>query len=605
MNLSQHIKVLLLCIIATFCFGTISAQQHKNPLLDMIGKPYGDYFDPYVALCDSLFSGDSDGRARLLSLLAEAAAADPTGEWELDRQRMEKHVRFYNSRNGGFTPSADYTTEDFTTDLLNIATRAQKEGFTYIHLLTLFNAGDAFRIFAQDYEQAFRCYLAVAAELEKVTQKEFPWKLFIYREMAYCYSSFREYKEAAVYWQKIIDDPYATLKNNHRLYPALHGLGVYYRDVQKYDQSDSCFARILQLSAPIPEDSYVWEGIAKGNIGNNHYLRGDMDKALEWMIPALQKIQRPEDDSYTVQLAADIADIYLKKGDTRSAKKYLDTALRYHNRSRLPRKSSHLLQVMAHYHAASAGQPAVSAYLDSALLAKESENEAFSGLVLRRVEQRLRAADRKAYEQELNAEKMRSDMYRFTAIVIACALTVILLLLFAVSFYYHRTRRAYRELVRKSQEWAGIEPSKLEAATDALGDGDEEGDAATCKEPKPQPLPTPSDHLIMEEIEKAIQMNDFYKQPDLTLDMLVVRTGLNRGYLSAALNRCTGKNFSTYINEFRVKEAIRLMSESQNENLTIEAIGFDAGFNDRSSFYRIFKKITGLSPTEFRKNIKY
>lgn len=591
MNLSQHIKILLLCIIASFCFGTISAQQHNNPLLDMVGKQYGDYFDSYVVLCDSLFSGDSDSRVRLLDLLAEAAAADPTGEWELDRQRMEKHVRFYNSRNGGFTPSADYTAEDFTTDLLNIAARAQKAGFTYTHLLALFNAGDAFRIFAQDYEQAFRCYLTVAAELEKVTQREFPWKLFIYREMAYFYSSFREYKEAAVYWQKIIDDPDATLKNNHRLYPALHGLGVHYRYEQKYDRSDSCFVRILQLSASNPEDSYVWEGIAKGNIGNNHYLRGDLDKALEWMIPALQKMQRPEDDSYTVQLAADIADIYLKKGDTRSAKKYLDIAILHHNRSRIPRKSSHLLQVMAHYHAASAGQPAVSAYLDSALLAKKSEDEAFSGLVLRRVEQRLRAADRKAYEQNLSAEKMRTRMYRLTAIIITCALAVILLLLLAVAFYYHRTHRAYRELVRKSQEWAGIELSKLEAATD--------------KKPKLQAMPEENDHLIMEKIEKIMLTDDFYKHPELTLDMMVAQTGLNRAYLSAALNRCTGKNFNTYINEFRVKEAIRLMSEPRNEKLTIEAIGFDAGFNDRSSFYRIFKKITGLSPTEFRKNIKY
>lgn len=118
-----------------------------------------------------------------------------------------------------------------------------------------------------------------------------------------------------------------------------------------------------------------------------------------------------------------------------------------------------------------------------------------------------------------------------------------------------------------------------------------------------QPLPAETDRNIMADIEKLIVEEELYKLPDLSLDVLVERIGLNRCYVSGALNRCAGKNFSAYINEYRVKEAIRLMSESPDANLTIEAIGYESGFNDRSNFYRMFKKITGLSPTDFRKNI--
>lgn len=563
----------------------------------MVGKKYGDYYYRYEFICDSLFAGDAQSRAELLRLFSEAAAADPTGAWELDHNRMEKHVRFYNSRKGGFTPSADYTAEKFTNDLLEIADRAQKKGLAYVGLVALYNAGDAFRIFSQDYERAFKCYLEVAAELEKLTQREFPLKLFIYREIANFYSSFGEFEDAAVFWRKIINDPDANYKNNHRLYPALNGLGGYFRHEKKYDQSDSCYIRILELASNSEEDTNVWEGIAGGNIGFNYYLRGDMNKALEWMESALQKMKRPEDDSYTCQLAADIADIYLKKGDIRNAKKYLDLALFYHKRSLVPRKNSHLLEVITHYHAVAAGKPIVNTYLDSTLQAKKREDEAFSGLVLRRVEQRLRAADQKVHEQELGAEKIRSKMYRQTAILIAVALLIMLLLLFLLAFYYRRTRLAYRELVRKSQEWAGIEsPEEPEIIEAPLEDEAED-------EVKAEDMPEESDRLIMDNIQKVMLEDGFYKQSDLTLDMLVSRLGLNRSYISNALNRCAGKNFNTFINEFRVKEAIRLMSEPQNNNLTIEAIGFEAGFNDRSSFYRIFKKITALSPTEFRRNI--
>lgn len=98
MNLLRHIILSLLCFtIAVYCH-PVFARQDTNPLLGMIGKEYSDYFSEYETLCDSLFAGDSLSRVKLVRLFTEAAAAAPTDEWELDRRRVEGHVRFYESR---------------------------------------------------------------------------------------------------------------------------------------------------------------------------------------------------------------------------------------------------------------------------------------------------------------------------------------------------------------------------------------------------------------------------------------------------------------------------------------------------------------------------
>lgn len=592
MNFLRPIILSITYVVVVACCHPVFARQDTNPLLGMIDKKYSEYFDEYEALCDSFFSGDSLSHVKLVHLFAEAAAAAPTDEWNLDRQRIEKHVKFYDSRDGGYRASAAYTADRFAEDLLLIARTAQQKGFKYLWLRSLFNAADAYRIFGHDYELAFKYYLQVAAGLENVSQQEFPWKLHMYWEIAGFYASFREYTDAARFYRKITDDPDATYKNNHRLYPALSGLAECYRYAKQYERSDSCYQRILELSAPSHEDCYVWEGIAAGNIGYNYYLRGDMDKALAWMEPALGKMKRPNDDPFTSRLAAHIADIYLRRNDVGKGKKYLSVALDYHQRSRLPEKSSHLLEVQARYHSLQGNKLEATAYLDSTLRAKEREQEAYSGLVLRRVEQQLRAADQRLHEHELDAEKLRTTFYKHTALWVSGASVVFLLLLLLLGFYYRRTRQAYHELVLRSQQWAGIELEESPLPADHTD--------KTATEEIPDDT---NDRLIMEKVEKAIVDDCLYKHIDLTLDMLVAHTGLNRSYLSGALNRCVGKNFNTYVNEYRVKEAIRLMSEPANANHTIEAIAFESGFNDRSNFYRTFKKLTGLSPTDFRKNL--
>lgn len=73
-------------------------------------------------------------------------------------------------------------------------------------------------------------------------------------------------------------------------------------------------------------------------------------------------------------------------------------------------------------------------------------------------------------------------------------------------------------------------------------------------------------------------------------------------YNDEAVSRCTGKTFKTWLNEYRIKEAIRLLSDKNNSTISIDALTFESGFSDRTTFYRVFKKMTGISPTDFKKN---
>ena len=76
-----------------------------------------------------------------------------------------------------------------------------------------------------------------------------------------------------------------------------------------------------------------------------------------------------------------------------------------------------------------------------------------------------------------------------------------------------------------------------------------------------------------------------------------------RHYISQAVNLCKGEGFTAFINEYRIKEAVCLLSEAAKTKLPIEEIAVMTGFNDRTTFYRAFKKSTGVSPSIFRKNL--
>lgn len=94
-----------------------------------------------------------------------------------------------------------------------------------------------------------------------------------------------------------------------------------------------------------------------------------------------------------------------------------------------------------------------------------------------------------------------------------------------------------------------------------------------------------------------------YLNNNLSIQQLSVITGIPRHYITQVLNEKYGKNFFTFINEYRVKEVIARLSDPKYSNYTLLAIAFDAGFNSKATFNSIFKSHTGMTPGEYREKL--
>lgn len=88
--------------------------------------------------------------------------------------------------------------------------------------------------------------------------------------------------------------------------------------------------------------------------------------------------------------------------------------------------------------------------------------------------------------------------------------------------------------------------------------------------------------------------------PELTVQDLSKQLNISRHHLTELLNNDIGKNFFTFINEYRVEEVKRRLLDTRFEHLTIVAIAFESGFNSKSTFNSIFKQNTGNTPSQWK-----
>ena len=109
----------------------------------------------------------------------------------------------------------------------------------------------------------------------------------------------------------------------------------------------------------------------------------------------------------------------------------------------------------------------------------------------------------------------------------------------------------------------------------------------------------------IEELKKDLPLKmeyeKYYLDSSLTIHSLANHLNTNSKYLSQLINQVFEKNFVLFVNEYRINEAKNLLSNRDNDHLTIESIGYDSGFKSKSAFNTAFKKVTGTTPSVYKK----
>ncbi|GAB5555753.1 MAG: hypothetical protein Sapg2KO_53440 [Saprospiraceae bacterium] len=100
---------------------------------------------------------------------------------------------------------------------------------------------------------------------------------------------------------------------------------------------------------------------------------------------------------------------------------------------------------------------------------------------------------------------------------------------------------------------------------------------------------------------QQMQSEKYFKEEDLNLHKLASYFDLTDKQLSLLLNQYIGMSFYDYINLLRVEEVKKKLVGPEYDQFTILALAYDSGFNSKATFNRIFKKETGLTPSNYRK----
>jgi AraC-like DNA-binding protein len=109
-------------------------------------------------------------------------------------------------------------------------------------------------------------------------------------------------------------------------------------------------------------------------------------------------------------------------------------------------------------------------------------------------------------------------------------------------------------------------------------------------------------HQIRKMIYGYFDSNQPYLNPDFNMTALSDSIQIPKHHITQVLNMEIGQNFFSFVNQYRVK-AVKIMLEDMSNPYSIEAIGYDCGFNSKSSFFTVFKSITGLTPLQYKSTI--
>jgi AraC-like DNA-binding protein len=459
--------------------------------------------------------------------------------------------------------------------------RAVRRGDRNSECMLLF---EIFQIYKthKNYAKAFSIAPTVLQKAELLTVEECPMLRIIYSFIGNAYYFFEDY-DRAFFCMRKVESLNGILFADRHSFEVKEKFALYYASLNQLDSSDYYFRSMYDSNEKVRFRA-MYDVVAASGIAANMVKRHEYDRAiplLERWYPEAVREYYPS----AVDITVNLAECFICKNQFSKALPLIDSARAL--MAEIPVNlmlCEKLYKLQSNYYKAIGNAQMAILYNDSARIAAMQHTAKTDAIIILRAEQELFEAEKAFKDEKITLQQSRIF---FISVIFMLSLSAFVVLI----FLYRKKQAAYRKLIVKSRQWAGI--IVTEDRKSAL---DSELECTQID------LPDASDLSLMKEIELLISGKELYKNPALTLDILAKELQVKRNYVSRAINRCRNINFNAYINEYRIKEAIQILSGSNHGKKSIEDIALQVGFNDRSVFSRAFKKITGLPPGSFISN---
>ena len=206
-------------------------------------------------------------------------------------------------------------------------------------------------------------------------------------------------------------------------------------------------------------------------------------------------------------------------------------------------------------------------------------------------------------ETEIAMSKLQLSQERRKVLIMWAVVLIVMAALVATFYVFRRRNKLYLDIVKQSQKAVRAKEQLREMPQQIVtvegGYSAEENEVGKYAN---STLSIKRSAMLIMQLEHVMETERLYRDNELTVDKLSEKVGSNRSYLSRIINEHFGLNFNSYINKYRIEEAVQILSDVDND-VPLKVLAFELGFNNLPSFYNSFQKEIGIPPSQYRKKV--
>jgi tetratricopeptide (TPR) repeat protein len=415
-----------------------------------------------------------------------------------------------------------------------------------------------------DYEKAIEYYNISLEISQKIDDKKGIART--QNNIGLVYYKWGKYEKAIEFFN-ISFEIYQEFGDKQGIASALNNMGIVYGELNNYEKAIEYYNRSLVLKQEIGDKQRIANTLH--NIGNIYSSRANYKKAIEFYNKSLQIAQSLDLKGLIYNNFQGLSGVY-------SATKEYNKSLEYYK-----------LYITIK---------------DSVF--NEKSRQQITNLEFRheteKNENKIKLLEKNQKIQELKFDKEKKIRNTFTI-----AFILVSVFIFILSYLYVQKQKAYKIIVKHNIELAKkdieFEKNRLNAVNQkevVISNPDEIKYSDSI-------LNETRKYKLLQDIILFMEEKKQFLNPKFTIEDCAKELHTNRKYISQVINESLEMNFNNFVNEYRVKEVRKFLINPEYNNYSLNGIASMAGFHSRATFNSAFKKITGLTPSYFKKKNNY